>query len=92
MPTKLGQFEILSELAKSPTGVVYKANDAESGLVRLETLVAEATPSPQQSLIAEAVDLVIFVDEDSGLKAGRKVKQVVFVSGFENGRYLVEHL
>ena len=31
MPTKLGQFEILSELSKSRTGSVYKANDPESG-------------------------------------------------------------
>jgi serine/threonine protein kinase len=31
MPTKIGPFEILSELAKSPTGVVYKANDPETG-------------------------------------------------------------
>ena len=31
MSTKIGQFEILSELAKSPTGTVYKANDPESG-------------------------------------------------------------
>ena len=31
MPTKIGHFEILSELAKSPTGAVYKANDPENG-------------------------------------------------------------
>jgi serine/threonine protein kinase len=31
MPTKIGHFEILSELAKSPTGAVYKANDPQSG-------------------------------------------------------------
>ena len=31
MSTKIGHFEILSELAKSPTGTVYKANDPESG-------------------------------------------------------------
>src|ERR1700752_4443167 len=31
MPTKLGHFEILSELAKSSTGAVYKANDPQSG-------------------------------------------------------------
>ena len=31
MPTKIGHFEILSELAKSPTGTVYKANDPVSG-------------------------------------------------------------
>src|SRR5450755_984565 len=40
------------------------ANDAMSGLIRLESLVAEATNAPQQNLIAEAVDLVIFVDEE----------------------------
>jgi len=31
MPTRIGQFEILSELAKSPTSIVYKANDPVSG-------------------------------------------------------------
>lgn len=31
MATKIGHFEILSELAKSPTGTVYKANDSQSG-------------------------------------------------------------
>ncbi len=31
MLTKIGHFEILSELAKSPTGAVYKANDPQSG-------------------------------------------------------------
>ena len=38
MPTKLGHFEILSELAKSPTAIVYKANDPESG----QTIVLKA--------------------------------------------------
>lgn len=76
-----------------PGGIAtIHANDAESGLVRLETLVAEATTAPQQTLIAEAVDLVVFVDEESSLKAGRKVREVVFVAGYENGRYLVEHV
>ena len=31
MSTKIGHFEILSELAKSSTSTVYKANDSESG-------------------------------------------------------------
>jgi hypothetical protein len=31
MSTKIGHFEIQSELAKSPTATVYKANDLESG-------------------------------------------------------------
>ncbi len=31
MSTKIGHFEILSELSKSATGAVYKANDPQSG-------------------------------------------------------------
>ena len=76
-----------------PGGIAtIHANDALSGLIRLETLVAEATTAPQQSLIGEAVDLVVFVDEDSTIGAGRKVREVVFVSGYENGRYVTEHV
>ncbi len=68
------------------------ANDALSGLIRLESLVAEATSSPQQTLIAEAVDLVVFIDEEAGNTAGRKVREVAFVTGYDNGRYQVEYL
>lgn len=68
------------------------ANDAASGLIRLESLIAEATSAPQQTLIAEAVDLVIFVDEDPDLKAGRKVRDVLLVTGYRDGRYQVEHI
>ncbi len=68
------------------------ANDAVSGLVRLESLVAEATSAPMQSLIAEAVDLVVFIDEEADLTAGRKVRQLLLVNGYENGQYSVEYL
>ena len=68
------------------------ANDAISGLVRLESLVAEATAAPQQSLIAEAVDLVIFIDEEADLAAGRKVRELLIVTGYESGRYTVEYV
>ena len=68
------------------------ANDAVSGLIRLESLVAEATNAPQQRLIAEAVDLVIFIDEESELRAGRKVRELLLVTGYANGQYLVEHV
>jgi type IV secretion system protein VirB11 len=68
------------------------ANDALSGLIRLESLVAEATSAPQQALIAEAVDLVIFVDEESSVKAGRKVREVLLVTGYSNGNYRVERV
>lgn len=54
-----------------PGGVAtVHANDALSGLVRLESLVAEATAAPQQSLIAEAVDL-----EGPGVAVGDRVRE-----------------
>src|ERR1700733_11307915 len=68
------------------------ANDALSGLIRLESLVAEATSAPQQTLIAEAVDLVIFVDEESSVKAGRKVREILLVIGYSNGNYQIERV
>ena len=68
------------------------ANDALSGLIRLESLVAEATSAPQQQLIAEAVDLVVFIDEEAGLTAGRKVREVALVNGYLDGRYQLEYV
>src|SRR3978361_2298225 len=62
------------------------ANDALSGLTRLESLIAEATSSPQQYLIAEAIDVVVFVDEESDIPAGRKVREVLLVTGYRDGR------
>jgi eukaryotic-like serine/threonine-protein kinase len=59
MPTKIGHFEILSELAKSPTGAVYKANDPESGqTVALKAIplsaFGEGAAGLEQALLAEA--------------------------------------
>jgi type IV secretion system protein VirB11 len=68
------------------------ANDAIGGLIRLESLVAEATAAPQQMLIAEAVDLVIFIDEEPDLQAGRKVREVLLVTGYRDGQYQVEQV
>jgi type IV secretion system protein VirB11 len=68
------------------------ANDGVSGLIRLESLVAEATNAPQQTLIAEALDLVVFIDEEPELPAGRKIRELLLVTGYANGQYLVEHL
>jgi P-type conjugative transfer ATPase TrbB len=68
------------------------ANDAMSGLIRLESLVAEATSAPQQKLIAETVDLVVFIDGEPQLAAGRKIRELLLVTGYANGQYLVEHV
>jgi len=68
------------------------ANDALSGLIRLESLVAEATPAAQQTLIAEAIDVVVFIDQEPDLMSGRKVREVALVTGYQDGRYLVEYV
>ncbi len=58
MSTKIGHFEISSELAKSPTGAVYKANDPESGqtvalkAIQLSTF-GEGAVGLEQALLAE---------------------------------------
>jgi serine/threonine-protein kinase len=59
MSTKLGHFEILSELAKSTTSIVYKANDLESGqTVALKAIdlsaFGESAGALQQALLDEA--------------------------------------
>jgi len=59
MSTKIGHFEILSELAKSPTGTIYKANDPETGqTVALKAIqlsaFGENAAALEQALLAEA--------------------------------------
>ena len=59
MSTKIGPFEILSELANSPTGTVYKAKDPEGGqtialkAIRLSAF-GESAVALEQALLAEA--------------------------------------
>lgn len=73
------------------------ANSAAAGLIRLEQLVAEATQAPLQSLIAEAIDLVIAIERVTstnqrvkGEKTGSslKVKEIISVDGYADGSYL----
>jgi type IV secretion system protein VirB11 len=72
-------------------GTVH-ANGALLGLTRLESLVAEGTDAPQQRLIAETVDLVIFIDPEPTVKAGRKVREILLVTGWRDGQYQVEQV
>jgi Protein kinase domain/PEGA domain len=59
MPTKIGHFEILSELAKSETGAVYKATDEQSSqTVALKAIqlsaFGEHAAKLEKCLLAEA--------------------------------------
>jgi len=76
-----------------PGGIAtVHADDAYSGLLRLESLVAESTAAPCQELIAQAVHLVVFIEEEPRLAAGRKVRELIAVTGYANGRYQFEQL
>jgi type IV secretion system protein TrbB len=68
------------------------ANNALLALDRLERLVAEATSAPSRELIAEAVGLVVFIDEEAELAAGRKVREILLVTGYTNGEYRYEYV
>ncbi len=67
------------------------ANSAAAGLIRIEQLVSEATQAPMQSLIAEAIDLIVSIERDA--KTGRRIKEVLSVSGYDpNTGYLTTPL
>lgn len=63
------------------------ANSANAGLIRMEQLVAEATAAPMQALIAEAVDLIIAIEKTA---TGRRIKEVVTVSGHDGTNYITQ--
>lgn len=69
-----------------PGGIAtIHANSAKAALIRMEQLIAEATSAPMQSLIGEAVDLVIYIEKDA--TQGRVIKELLDVSGFSDGEY-----
>ena len=66
-------------------GTVH-ANSAEAALARVGQLIHEAGTPPVPELIAEAVNVVVFIRRTS---TGRIVDEIVRVTGFENGRFVV---
>jgi len=73
-----------------PGGVAtVHANSARGGLTRLEQLIQEAIPTPQKALIAEAVNIVIFIER---YRHSRRVKEIVEVTGFMDGEYVIRNL
>lgn len=73
-----------------PGGIsTVHADNAHAGLLRLESLIQEAIPSPQPRLIAEAVDIVIYIER---VHFSRRVKEMAFVNGYKDGRYQLEYV
>jgi type IV secretion system protein VirB11 len=64
------------------------ANNARASLIRLEQLIAEVSVTPMQTLIAEAVNVVVYMKEFGRL--GRQVTGIIRVTGFKEGEYRYE--
>ncbi|PZP20384.1 MAG: P-type conjugative transfer ATPase TrbB [Sphingomonas hengshuiensis] len=71
-----------------PGGVAtVHANSAHMTLHRLEQLTAEASMQPMQSVIGEAVDLIVFMERTP---RGKRVTEILHVSRFAGGQYHTE--
>jgi type IV secretion system protein VirB11 len=76
-----------------PGGVAtVHGSDALAGLIQFENLVAEGTSAPKQILIAETIHLIVSIDLEAGLPAGRKVREVAVVTGYGNGQYRLAYV
>jgi P-type conjugative transfer ATPase TrbB len=71
-----------------PGGVcTVHSNSALSALARMELLVGMAVVGPMQTLIADAVNLIVYIEKCSG---SRRIKEILRVSGYEDGKYLTQ--
>jgi type IV secretion system protein VirB11 len=72
-----------------PGGVAtIHANSATEALQRIEDLVGEASQIIPKRSIASAVNLVIFIERIGG-SAGRSVRHIVQIDGFDGNNYVV---
>jgi len=74
-----------------PGGIAtVHANNAEAALYRLEQLILEAVPSVPRQLIAEAIDLIVFIE---GRGTARRVRAPLALQGLDDGgRYRLRSL
>ena len=83
MSTKLGHFEILSELAKSPTGIVYKANDPESG----QTIALKAIQLSAFGEHAQALEKALLAEAESSKVLSNPNLTNVYGAGEIEGKF-----
>jgi type IV secretion system protein VirB11 len=67
------------------------ANSAHEGLTRLKSLVSrnKSAPTEIEPLIGEAVDIVIHI---ARTPEGRRVQEIIEVTGYSNGQYVTKQL
>lgn len=73
-----------------PGGIAtVHANSALSALYRLEQLIQEAVATVPRQLIAQAIDIVVFI---AGRGTGRRVDTVAVVEGLAGGDYRLRNI
>lgn len=73
-----------------PGGVAtVHANSAYGALLRLESLVQEVVVTVSPALIAQAVDIIVFLSRRA---AQRRVEEMIRVRGHQGGEYQIEPL
>jgi P-type conjugative transfer ATPase TrbB len=67
------------------------ANNAAAGLARLKSLITRnaAAPSEIEPLIGEVVHVVVHI---ARTPEGRRIQEILEISGYENGRYITRKL
>lgn len=71
-----------------PGGVAtLHANSAYDGLIRMELLLSEATTGSMSTLIASAVNVVVFIEKCAG---SRKITEIIQVDGHDGQRYITK--
>jgi len=68
------------------------SNSAESGLTRLKSLISRNPSAPKdiEPLIGEAVHVVVHIARTSN--GSRRIREILEISGYENGRYVTRTL
>lgn len=65
------------------------AGSARGALTRLEQLIQEVVVTVPRALIAEAVDLIVFI---AGRGGKRRVEDIIRVKGLDGDAYAIEHV
>lgn len=73
-----------------PGGIAtVHANSAAAALTRLELLIQEAVSVVPRALIAQAIDLIVFI---TGRGGNRRVETIAVVEGFSGGDYRLRNI
>ncbi len=65
------------------------ANSAKLGLLRLEDCIAEVAQNINRNLIAQTVNIVVFIEKT---QEGRRIKEIIQVNDYQDGQYLTERI